>query len=184
MWGLWETAFCAVFHRIHALFVLASLEFGRTDLPEGRVSASLVIEPFDVIEQLHLRLTVAVEALAELALDRREKALHDGVVPAIPTPAHAADDAARLEDVLIVFARVRAALVGVMPQPDVRTSAFERHLQGFDSDMPVVHCADGPPDDEPREQIQDRREVELAAAAAPDDELGRIADLSLQGTRY
>ena len=36
-----------------------------------------------------------------------------------------------------------------------------------------VHRADGPPDDEPREQIQDCREVELAAAA--DDELRRVS---------
>ena len=48
MWGLWETAFCAVFHRIHALFVLASLELGRTDLAESRMSASLVIEHLDI----------------------------------------------------------------------------------------------------------------------------------------
>ena len=43
---------------------------------------------------------------------------------------------------------------------------------------------DGPGDDEPREQIQDRREVELAAAAAPDDELGRIADPRDQAGTY
>ena len=34
--------------------------------------------------------------------------------------------------------------------------------------------ADGPPHDEPRAQIQDRRELQFAAAA--DDELGRVAD--------
>ena len=42
--------------------------------------------------------------------------------------------------------------------------------------MPVVHGADRPPHDEPREQIQDHREVELAGAAGADDELGRVAD--------
>jgi hypothetical protein len=61
-----------------------------------------------------------------------------------------------------------------MEQADLWAPALERHLQGVDRHMPVVHGADGPPHDEPREQIQYRREVELAAAA--DDELGRVAD--------
>src|SRR5450759_5037943 len=86
----------------------------RADLPERRVPTALVVEHFDVLEQLVLRVTVTREVLAELALDRREEALHDGIVPTVATPAHAADDAARIEDVLIVRARVRAALVGVM----------------------------------------------------------------------
>ena len=43
--------------------------------------------------------------------------------------------------------------------------------------MPIVHRADGPPDDEPREQIQDRGHIEFAAA--PDDELRRVADPAL-----
>ena len=61
--------------------------------------------------------------------------------------------------------------------------ALERHLQGLDGHVPVVHRADGPPHDEPREQIQDRREVQFAAAA--DDELGRVADPPLiRGVRF
>ena len=43
--------------------------------------------------------------------------------------------------------------------------------------MPIVHGADGPADDEPREQIEDRREVQLAALA--DHELRRVADPAL-----
>ena len=61
-----------------------------------------------------------------------------------------------------------------MEQADLGAPARERRLQGGDRQMAVVHGADGPPHDESREQIQDRREVELAAAA--DDELGRVAD--------
>ena len=62
----------------------------------------------------------------------------------------------------------------MMEETDVRAPALERHLQSLEGHVPVVHRADGPPHDEPREQIQDRREVQFAAAA--DDELGRVAD--------
>ena len=109
----------------------------------------MVIKHFDVIEQLHLRVPVALEVLAELALDRREEALHDGIVPTVAAPAHAADDAARLEDILIVLARVRAALVGMMEEAKVWAPALECHLQGLDGDVPVVHGADRPPHEEP-----------------------------------
>src|SRR5260221_8712472 len=54
--------------------------------------------------------------LSELALHRREEALHHGVVVAIAPPAHAARDAARLEDGLVVFAGIRTALIGVVQQ--------------------------------------------------------------------
>ena len=40
--------------------------------------------------------------------------------------------------------------------------------------MPVVDRADRPADDEPREQVEDRRQIQLAALA--DDELGGVAD--------
>ena len=40
-------------------------------------------------------------------------------VVAIAPATHAADDAARVEEVLVVLARVRAALVGVMQEPEV-----------------------------------------------------------------
>jgi hypothetical protein len=38
-----------------------SLEGGRTDLAEGRMPTPLLIEHFDVIEQLHLRVAIAGE---------------------------------------------------------------------------------------------------------------------------
>ena len=61
-----------------------------------------------------------------------------------------------------------------MEEADVRAPALERHLQGLDGHVPVVHRADGPPHDEPREQIQDRREVQLPLL--PMTKLGRVAD--------
>ena len=79
----------------------------RTDPAHGRMPALLVVEHLDVIEQLHLRLAVAVEPFAELALHRREERFHDGVVVAVPAPTHAADNTAVGEEALIVLAGVR-----------------------------------------------------------------------------
>jgi len=53
--------------------MLASLEFGRTDLAERRVTPSLVIEHLDLVEQLHLGLAAAREAIRRLTLDDRRK---------------------------------------------------------------------------------------------------------------
>ena len=144
-----------------------AFEGGRTDLAERRMATLLVIEHFDVVEQRPLRRAVAVEVLAELALHGREKALHHGIIPAVATPAHAARDAVGLEYVLIIVAGVRASLVRMMEQPDRRTSPLQRHLERLDREVSVVHRADRPADDEPREQIQDGREVNLLAAGLP-----------------
>ena len=43
--------------------------------------------------------------------------------------------------------------------------------------MSIVHGANGPAHDKPREQVEDRREIELAAG--PDDKLRRVTDLAL-----
>ena len=61
----------------------------------------LVLEHLDVVEQLHLVLAAAVEPPARRALDRREQALHDGIVVAGSLPAHAAADAVRLQAGLV-----------------------------------------------------------------------------------
>ena len=58
-----------------------SLEGGRTALGERRVPAPLVIEHFDVVEQLHLGVAMAAELIGELALDRREEDLMTALKP-------------------------------------------------------------------------------------------------------
>ena len=50
-------------------------------------------------------------------------------------------------------------------------------LERLQRQVPIVDRADRPADDEPREQIEDRRQIQLAALA--DDELGRVADPAL-----
>jgi hypothetical protein len=47
------------------------------------VSSPLVVEHFDVIEQLHLGLAATLKVLAELTLHGREPTLHHGVVEAV-----------------------------------------------------------------------------------------------------
>src|SRR5262245_13980175 len=80
---------------------------GRTDLTERRMSASLVIEHFDVVEQGFFRMGVAFEAIALFALHGREPALHRRVVVAIAATTHRTGDAVLLEPRPIVFGGVR-----------------------------------------------------------------------------
>src|SRR4051812_26542118 len=53
-----------------------SFEGGGTDLAERRMSATLVIEHLDVIEQRHLGVTVTGKSLGLPFLHGREEALH------------------------------------------------------------------------------------------------------------
>ena len=86
------------------------------------MTTPLVIEHLEVIKQLHLGLAEAVEAIGQLTLDRREEALHHGVIVAVTAATHATDDAPWAQNRLVVLARVGAALVGVVQQTRIRTS--------------------------------------------------------------
>jgi len=61
-----------------------------------------------------------------------------------------------------------------MEQPGTGTAPLQGHPEGFQRQVPIICGADGPADDEAREQIEDRREIQFAAF--PDDELRGIAD--------
>ena len=93
-----------------------SFKLSRTDLTERRVSSPLVVEHLNVVEQRHLGVAAAGEVFPELVLHRGEPTLHDGIVIAVAPTAHAASDSMRLDDPLIVLARIRAPLVGVMQE--------------------------------------------------------------------
>src|SRR5260370_10201187 len=68
-----------------------ALVFYRADVTEGGMPAATVVEGFDVVEDRStgLAATDVVVSVDELCLERREEALRDGVVPAIPLPAPA-----------------------------------------------------------------------------------------------
>src|SRR4030095_230257 len=103
-----------------ALLGLASLEFSRTDLAEGRMSAALVIEHLDIVEQLHLVVAAAREAIRRLTLDRRKERFHHRVVVAVAAAAHRARNPIRIQHPLIVFAGTQYALVRMMEQHRVK----------------------------------------------------------------
>jgi len=54
------------------------------------MSASLVIEHLDEVEQRHLRFAAALEAIGDLALHGRKEGFHHRVVVAIAAAAHRA----------------------------------------------------------------------------------------------
>ena len=157
----------------------AALELGGTDVVERRMPPPRVVERLDVVEQLALGLAVAPECVGELGLQRREERLHHRVVVAIARPAHTARDALRGQAILVVLTGIRGSAIRVMEQPRLRTPAIQRHRQRGERQMPVVDRADRPPDDEPREEIEDGGQVQLAALA--DLALRRVADPTLIG---
>ena len=128
----------AVFHGIHAP-CFALFEFRWADLAQRRMSAPLVIEHLDVVEQGLLRVRVAFEALALFTLHRREPALHDDVVVTISATTHRARDAVLLESGPIVFAHVRAALIGVMQEAGVGTAPLQGRLPRAKRQVPIIH---------------------------------------------
>ena len=66
------------------------LELDKAQLSQFRVSAPGVSEALDVIEHVHLSVIPRPIALASgvLGIERREEALHRGVVPDISRSAH------------------------------------------------------------------------------------------------
>ena len=134
------------------------------------MSPPLVVEDLNVVEQRHLGVAATVEVFPELVLDRGEPTLHHGVVVAIPATAHAAGHPMRRDDPLVILARIRTPLVGVMQETRGRLTAFQGHPQCLDDEMAIVDGTDGPADEEPRVEVEDRRQVERTTAA--NDELG------------
>src|SRR5207249_9669519 len=116
----------------------------RADLANGRVPTTLVIEHLDVVEQLHLGLAVAAEPFSELKLDRREEALHDGVVVTVAATAHAAGNTVRLEHGAVIFAGIGGALVRVVHQTEVGTPPFQSHVERPHRQMSIIDSADRP----------------------------------------
>jgi PAS domain-containing protein len=110
-------------------------------------------------------------AIQEFPLQRREEALHHGVVVAVPASAHAADDPAGREQALVVGAGVLAAPIRVMqrggmmqgqgtPQRGARQRAIEPGTGG-------------PADDSPRREIEQYREIEPALRGPAVRQVGR-----------
>src|SRR5215207_6748750 len=159
---------------VHALRRGLAFKRGRTDLAERRMAPPLVIEHLEVLEQRDLRLAGAVESIGDFTLHRREERFHDGVVVAVAAPAHRTRDAAPIEPPLVVLAGVRAPLIRVMQQAQLRAAPLQRHVERLQGEMAVIGRTQRPADHEPGEQIENGRQIQLAVL--PNHELGGVAD--------
>ena len=121
-----------------------------------------VVEAVDVLADGHCRRGSALEVVGvvHLALERGEEALGDGIVPAVALPAHAALDASGLEGLPVVVAGVRAASIGVVDEVLGGTALGEGDVQCLEREVTVDVFAGRPPDDPPREEVEDGGQVE------------------------
>ena len=98
----------------------------------------LVVEDLDVVEHSLLCSGVRGESLAALCLEGGVPCLHRRAVEDVALVAHATGDAVRGEDLLLVLARVRAALVRVVEQAGTRTAPADSHAERAHGDEAVV----------------------------------------------
>lgn len=77
----------------------AAFELRRADEVDCRVPTLLVVEALDVVDQppTNRASRIQPEVAVELTLERSKEALSDGVVPAVPAPAHAGLELVGLE---------------------------------------------------------------------------------------
>src|SRR5262249_39515922 len=94
------------------------LELHRAQITDRRVSTFRVVEALDIVKHICLCLIARPVRFVTgaLGLQRREEALHRGVVPHIAGSAHRTNDAAVGHQPLELLARVLAAAIGVMQQ--------------------------------------------------------------------
>lgn len=89
--------------------------------------------------------------------------LRHGVIVAIAPPVHAADEAAGRSWL--------SSLAKVLPWSEwcrragLEAAALEYHVERPEGQVAIIDRADHPADDEPREEIQHGRQLQLGAAA-------------------
>ena len=83
----------------------------------------------------------------QLRFERAEKALHRGVVVAVPLAAHACRDAVLVEQIAEVSTGVLDATVRMVDQPCRRSASIDTHLQRVDCNGGVQGRRHRPPDD-------------------------------------
>src|SRR5215203_6769468 len=148
---------------------------------ECRVAALAVVEDLDEIEDRRAqpgsgRPGVAVE---QLAFQRGEEALGDGVVQRIPDRSHGSDEAGGVQAAAVGERGVLAAVVGVADQAGWRLSLADGHLQGVQDQFGAQVLGHRPANDPTRERVQDHGEVQPALVGAL---LGNVGDPELIGT--
>ena len=95
------------------------LELGRGEIPQRGVQPLSIVEGFDEVEHLPVRVFMREPAQVrhQLPLERAEETLLGGVVPAVALAGHAGDDAMSRQQSLVVRAGVLHAPIRVVDQP-------------------------------------------------------------------
>ena len=90
-----------------------------------------VVEALNILRDCQGRRRAAppIVAVNELMLDRREEALADSIVPAIPFAAHAADNVEFCQSVPVQRAGVLGAPIRMMQEAGVGKAPTKGHVQ-------------------------------------------------------
>lgn len=137
-------------------------EFHWRGVAERGMASPPVVEGFDVVEQIGLRVgarTVA-GAMHPLILQAVEESLRGRVVPTISLVAHRADHSVLFQPRLKGVARILVSSVGMMDQARPRLLAEPRHGQRINHDVCRHSGLDRPADDCPVEQIRDHGQIQ------------------------
>lgn len=165
-----ETRFTLSRHRLEGLWADAS---------QMAMPSSPIVEGIDVIRDVCDRqLAILVDMLLDLfLLQTAEEGLGDGVIPAVPSPAHAGDQTVRLAESLPTIAPVSGALIGVNDR--VAGLAFTNSFEhGIEYQFTMKSGARRPANDLAREQIHHDSQVQPALPSA------NVRDVSYRPAAY
>ena len=141
-----------------------------------------IVEALEVIEHVGSRLVASSigPTRCPFGLERGEEALHDGIIPHVAGPTHAAGNAMVDQQALELFAGVLASPVGVVQQRLRLAAPPDRHRQSIGNELGRHVRAHRPADDPPREEIEHGRHVK-PALRCPD--AGEVSDPFAVGSR-
>src|SRR5271154_6438243 len=144
--------------------MISKLEVHWRQVTESRVTASSVIEDFDVFEDLatSLRPRTPLSLVSELALEGGEEALGHRVVPAVSPPTHAALDRVLCEQLPILTAGVLAATIRMMQESSSGPALRKRHVQSVQRELTFQPFVEFPADYPARVKVHNHRQVQPA----------------------
>lgn len=123
-----------------------------------------IVEDLDEVEdrRARLRSRLKLYVMNKLCLERRKEALCDGVIVAISFAAHAALNAAILEDASVLAAGVLASSIGVMNEAAVWPALREGHVERGGNERRRQRVVHGPAHHFARAKVDDGGEIEPA----------------------
>lgn len=138
------------------------LELYRRDAAGRIVAALWVVEHLDVNEHIGAGILPGWIDLAAnpLSLEQLEEALSHGVVVAVASPAHAAEQVVVPQETLPVVARELTAFIGVHQHRVFGLSAPQRHQQSIEHKFCVDAAGHGPANHLAGEQIKHHGQIQ------------------------